>query len=165
MCSSLKLLSFLIISLSFFSSISGNEPPTVYEVLQEYDFPVGMLPVGITNYELDRSTGKFKVYLDKSCEFYVQDYRLRYKSTISGTISNRKLKNLSGISVKILILWLNIGEVSRDGDDLEFSVGVLSAGFYIDNFVESPQCGCGFDCNGGVEKSGDWYLNRFFCSS
>lgn len=163
--SSLHLLTFLLTSLTLIASITGDKTPTVYEVLQEYDFPVGMLPVGITNYELDRNTGKFKVYLDKSCEFYVQDYRLRYKSTISGTISNKKLKNLAGISVKILILWLNIGEVSRDGDDLEFSVGILSAGFYIDNFVESPQCGCGFDCNGGVQKSGEWYLNRFLYSS
>ncbi|KAK1385131.1 Epoxide hydrolase family protein [Heracleum sosnowskyi] len=163
--SPLHLLSFLLTSLTLISSITGDTTPTVYEVLQEYDFPIGMLPVGITNYELDRSTGKFKVYLEKSCEFYVQDYKLRYKSTISGTISNRKLKNLSGISVKILILWLNIGEVSREGDDLEFSVGVLSAGFYIDNFVESPQCGCGFDCNSGGVKSGEGYLNRFLYSS
>ncbi|WOG83808.1 hypothetical protein DCAR_0102986 [Daucus carota subsp. sativus] len=142
---------FLLSLLTLLSSLAAAAAtPTVYEVLQQYNFPVGMLPVGITNYELDRSTGKFKVYLEKTCEFFVQDYRLRYKSTISGTISDRKLKNLSGISVKILFLWLNIGEVSREGDDLEFSVGVLSAGFYIDNFVESPQCGCGFDCNGGA---------------
>lgn len=163
--SSLQLLFILLISLTLFSSTTGDEIPTVYEVLEEYDFPIGMLPVGITKYELDRNTGKFKVYLDKSCEFYVQDYRLRYKSTISGTISYRKLKNLSGISVRILFLWLNIGEVSRDGDDLEFSVGVLSAAFYIDNFVESPQCGCGFNCNSGVDKGGEWFLNRFLYSS
>lgn len=37
-------------------------------------------------------------------------------------------------------------EVSRVDDLLEFSVGIASASFGIDNFYECPQCGCGFDC-------------------
>lgn len=125
--------------------------------------------MGITKYDLDTTTGNFKVYLDDTCEFNVQDYKLKYKSTISGTISKNELKNLSGISVKVLLFWVNIGEVSRDGDELEFSVGILSVDFEIDNFEESPQCGCGFDCNGLVggseKKDGDWYFNRFLYSS
>ncbi|PPS14309.1 hypothetical protein GOBAR_AA06276 [Gossypium barbadense] len=82
-----------------------------------------------------------------SCSFSLEgSYQLKYKSTISGIISNNRLKNLSGISVKILFLWLNIVEVVRDEDELEFSVGIASASFPIDNFYECPQCGCGLDC-------------------
>ncbi|KAJ3691818.1 hypothetical protein LUZ61_000091 [Rhynchospora tenuis] len=121
---------------------------TAYQALQTFDFPVGILPVGALGYELDRSTGAFKAFLNGSCEFNIQSYyQLRYKSTIAGKITKDRLSNLSGVSVKILFLWLNIVEVSRDGDQLYFSVGIASASFGIDNFYESPQCGCGFDCN------------------
>ena len=93
------------------------------------------------------STGRLHAYLNSSCSFSLEgSYQLKYKSTISGIISNNRLKDLSGISVKVLFLWLNIVEVIRDGDELEFSVGIASASFPIDNFYECPQCGCGLDC-------------------
>ncbi|KAK2418735.1 hypothetical protein QL285_040906 [Trifolium repens] len=63
-------------------------------------------------------------------------------------ISKGKLTKLKGISVKVELLWLKIVEVTRHGDDLQFSVGIASAEFSVDNFLEIPQCGCGFDCNG-----------------
>ncbi|TYG56843.1 hypothetical protein ES288_D08G096200v1 [Gossypium darwinii] len=118
-----------------------------YEVLQGYNFPVGLLPQGVLKYDLDESTGRFHAYLEGSCSFSLEgSYQLKYKSTISGIISNNRLKNLSGISVKVLFLWLNIVEVVRDEDELEFSVGIASASFPIDNFYECPQCGCGLEC-------------------
>uniref|UniRef100_A0A0E0JJ71 Uncharacterized protein n=1 Tax=Oryza punctata TaxID=4537 RepID=A0A0E0JJ71_ORYPU len=40
-------------------------------------------------------------------------------------------------------------EVTRCTDHLEFSVGIASTDFTVDNFLESPQCGCGFDCDDG----------------
>lgn len=44
-------------------------------------------------------------------------------------------------------------EVTRNGDDIDFSVGIASASFAIDNFYECPQCGCGLDCvSGQVSK-------------
>ncbi|XP_039047947.1 uncharacterized protein LOC120188620 [Hibiscus syriacus] len=135
-------------------TVTGSEALSPYEILQGYNFPVGLLPRGVLKYDLDESTGRFHAYLNGSCSFGLEgSYQLKYKSTISGIISDNKLKNLSGISVKVLFLWLNIVEVVRDGDEMEFSVGITSASFAIDNFYESPQCGCGFDCvNGEVSK-------------
>ncbi|KAK6124447.1 hypothetical protein DH2020_041810 [Rehmannia glutinosa] len=80
--------------------------------------------------------------------FTIDGYDLKYKSTITGTISTDRIKNLKGIQVKILFFWVNIIEVTKDDDDdeLEFSVGIASANFPVDSFYESPQCGCGFDC-------------------
>lgn len=49
--------------------------------------------------------------------------------------------------MKLLFFWVDIIEVSRHGDSLDFSVGIAGAGFPIDNFEESPQCGCGLNCN------------------
>ncbi|XP_019162085.1 PREDICTED: uncharacterized protein At5g01610-like [Ipomoea nil] len=119
---------------------------TAYEILQEYDFPVGILPIGVESYELNQNTGKFAAYFGGSCSFTIEGYNLKYSKKITGTISQDKLRNLSGVQVKILFFWLNIVEVTHKGDNLEFSVGITSAGFGIDNFYESPQCGCGFSC-------------------
>ncbi|KAL5996176.1 hypothetical protein ACLOJK_026250 [Asimina triloba] len=123
------------------------DTPTAYEVLQSYDFPVGLLPKGVVRYELDNSTGKFAAYLNGSCSFSLEgSYQIKYKSTIKGYISTDKLTKLEGISVKILFFWINIIEVTRSGDELDFSVGIASANFLISNFLECPQCGCGLDC-------------------
>ncbi|KAL6954923.1 hypothetical protein U1Q18_020048 [Sarracenia purpurea var. burkii] len=153
---------FLIILTSFsITSAGGKVKLTAYQVLEEYDLPVGLLPTGVSGYELDNSTGEFKAYLNGTCSFTISSYELKYKSTITGVISTDKLTNLKGISVKVLFLWLNIAEVIRDGDELEFSVGIASADFPVDNFDESPQCGCGFDCVGGERKISNFDFNRF----
>ncbi|KAJ4727706.1 Protein of unknown function, DUF538 [Melia azedarach] len=139
---------FFILIISFTTPFAvSQDTPSAYEVLQEYDFPVGLLPKGVTSYELNNETGKFSAQMNDACSFTIESYELKYKSTITGVISKDKLKNLKGISVKILFLWLNIVEVIRDGEDLEFSVGIASAVFPVDNFEECPECGCGFDCN------------------
>lgn len=140
---------FLSHLLPLIPAVCGGDStaPTAYEVLQSFDFPVGLLPKGVTGYDLDESTGRFNAYLNGSCSFSLDgSYQLSYKSKISGRISKGKLTNLSGISVKVLILWLNIVEVTRDEGDLDFSVGIASADFSVDNFSISPECGCGLDC-------------------
>lgn len=150
----------------------GTTSPTAYEVLQEYNFPVGILPKGVTKYELDRTSGKFKAYLNGSCEFWIKDYYIKYKSTITGVISRNELKKLKGISVRVLVVWLNIVEVSRDDGNLDFSVGIVAANFGVRNFLESPQCGCGFNCTNNEEADvedqrkmrNEGFLNRFVFS-
>ncbi|KAG9157967.1 hypothetical protein Leryth_000143, partial [Lithospermum erythrorhizon] len=107
-----------------------------------------ILPIGATGYDLDTKTGKFNAYFKGSCSFSLEgSYQLKYKSKIGGVIEKDKLRNLSGVSVKILFMWVDIVEVVRKGDNLQFSVGIASAGFGIENFFECPQCGCGLDCN------------------
>uniref|UniRef100_A0A6P3Z1F1 uncharacterized protein At5g01610-like n=1 Tax=Ziziphus jujuba TaxID=326968 RepID=A0A6P3Z1F1_ZIZJJ len=149
-------LTFFLLLSPFVSSLTtiGDNTASAYEILQDFNFPMGILPKGATGYELDRKTGKFRAYLNGSCSFSLEgSYQLKYKSTVNGYISNNRLTGLTGVSVKVLFLWLNIVEVTRGGDDLEFSVGIASASFPIDNFYECPQCGCGLDCvNGPVRK-------------
>lgn len=124
-------------------------PTTVYELLESFDFPSGILPQGVVGYDLDPSTGKFAAYFNGSCGFSLEgSYQLNYKSAIRGFISKGELSGLEGVSVKLFWFWVDIIEVKRSGDDLEFSVGIAAAGFPLDNFEESPQCGCGFNCNG-----------------
>ncbi|KAJ9171798.1 hypothetical protein P3X46_015112 [Hevea brasiliensis] len=144
-------------------SVSGSTNLTAYEVLQEYDFPIGLLPNGVTSYELDTSTGKFSVYLNATCTFTIDSYELKYKTTITGVIKKDKLSSLSGIQVKILFFWLSITTVIRDDDELEFSVGIASADFPVSNFDECPTCGCGFDCDDVKSRKID--VNRLVYSS
>ncbi|KAL1542632.1 hypothetical protein AAHA92_19691 [Salvia divinorum] len=137
-----------VLSLLFLSEAAAGVT-TAYEVIQAYGFPVGILPIGVTHYDLDETTGKFNAYMNGSCSFSLEgSYKLKYSSVISGYIRKNKLTDLSGVKVKVLFIWLSIVEVRRNGDKLEFSVGIASADFAIDNFFTCPQCGCGLDCNG-----------------
>ncbi|KAK9146964.1 hypothetical protein Sjap_006867 [Stephania japonica] len=88
---------------------------TAYDVLKSYDFPVGLLPKGVTGYEIDRANGAFKAHLNGSCSFTISGYELKYRDTITGRISRDRLSDLKGVSVKILFFWVNIIEVTRNG--------------------------------------------------
>ena len=147
------LLALLLIAAAAAAAATATAKLTPYEALEAYNFPAGILPKGALDYDLDEATGKFNAYLEGSCSFSLEgSYQLSYKPRISGVVSQNKLTNLSGVSVKIFFVWLNIVEVRRNGDDLEFSVGIASANFPIDNFFECPQCGCGLDCVGGEKR-------------
>ncbi|KMZ60874.1 hypothetical protein ZOSMA_56G01050 [Zostera marina] len=149
---------FILMLFPFLSSTTtiNTTSLTAYEVMETYNFPIGLLPEGCLGYDLDRSTGKFAAYLDGECQFSLEgSYDLKYDSTISGYISEGKLSSLQGVSVKILFFWINIIEVTREGDNLKFSVGIASASFPIYNFFICPKCGCGVDCvNGGKKGTG-----------
>nr|XP_027117928.1 uncharacterized protein At5g01610-like [Coffea arabica]XP_027117937.1 uncharacterized protein At5g01610-like [Coffea arabica] len=138
---------------SLLVSAASHGASSAYEILQSYDFPVGLLPKGATGYDLDEQTGKFNAYFNNSCSFSLEgSYQLKYNSKVSGYISKDKLSRLTGVSVKVFFLWLNILEVTRNGDDLQFSVGIASADFPVDNFDLIPQCGCGLNCDGETRK-------------
>ncbi|XP_020589591.1 uncharacterized protein LOC110030935 [Phalaenopsis equestris] len=142
-----RLLLLLLIVPSIFST-SISDPLSAYDVLRSYNFPIGLLPKGALGYDLNPTTGKFSAYFNGTCSFSIESYQIRYQSTITGTISTNHLSNLHGISVKVLLFWLNIVEVIRDDEELEFSVGIASADFPIENFYVNPQCGCGLNCDG-----------------
>ncbi|KAG5061899.1 hypothetical protein GLYMA_02G016900v4 [Glycine max] len=158
MMSSIRFLWILVVCLTASCALSQPQKLSAYDVLMEYGFPVGLLPKGAIGYSLNRDSGEFAVYFEGACSFDIESYALKYKSTITGVISKGRLYNLKGVTVKILLLWLNIVEVSRQGNDIYFSVGIASADFGVENFLESPQCGCGFDCK-TLPLNGDVYVS------
>ncbi|KAJ4954421.1 hypothetical protein NE237_011204 [Protea cynaroides] len=119
--------------------MADNDTMTAYEILQQYDLPVGIVPKSIVGYQLDRSMGKFTGYLYGSCSFsLIGSYQLKYQPTLTGSLSKDKLTQL---------------QASVSGcDELQFSVGIASTSFPIENFLESPQCGCGFECDDKLSK-------------
>ncbi|RWR92700.1 hypothetical protein CKAN_02192000 [Cinnamomum micranthum f. kanehirae] len=142
------LLGFCLIS--FFSLVSAENHDsadlTAYEMLEKFNFPIGILPQGVKSYVLNQD-GSFEVYFDGDCKFALEGgYTLNYERKISGKVSVGTLKELEGVTVKVWFLWLGINEVNRGDGKLNFYVGPVSASFTLDNFEESPQCGCGLDC-------------------
>lgn len=122
-------------------AISGPDNRTAYEVLQDYNFPVGLLPEGVQRYDLDIMTGEFSVYFQYTCRFSLNNYHLKYKPTVKGFISNGKIFGLKGVTEKVFLVWMEIDEIVRKGNDLVLSVGALSTVFPVDDFAQSPQCG------------------------
>ncbi|KAH1249247.1 Uncharacterized protein HKD37_05G012517 [Glycine soja] len=144
--SSIRFLWILMVSLKVSCVLSQPQKLSAYDVLMEYGFLVGLLPKGAIGYSLNRDNDKFVVYFQGACSFDIESYTLKYKSTITGVISKGRLYNLKGVIAKILLLWLNITKVSCQGNNIYFSIEITSVDFGVKNFLESPQCGCGFDC-------------------
>ncbi|MCD7467842.1 hypothetical protein HAX54_005488 [Datura stramonium] len=77
------------------AAVDGGTSLSAYDLLESYDFPVGILPKGVTGYDLDKSTGKFSAYLNGSCSFALEgSYQLRYKSKFGGYIAKVKYLHL-----------------------------------------------------------------------
>nr|CAN77270.1 hypothetical protein VITISV_022054 [Vitis vinifera] len=138
-------LSLILIHLTLVNSFT--EIPTAYEVLEDYNFPVGLLPEEVvTGYKLNHRTGEFSAYLNDSCSVYEGGYRLKYEPTIKGYISNGKISSLEGVSVMFFHKWRKIVEILRRDNHIHFSAGVARDRFHIKDFEECPQCVCSMNC-------------------
>lgn len=133
----------LLLLLILHPSLSSDSS-SAYEILERFGFPKGILPEGVISYQLD-DDGGFQVLLPCDCEFRVEGegYLLKYERKIAGKVRSGELKELSGVSVRLLMVWIGIKEVVRSGADLYFYVGPISASFPLSNFEECPKCGCG----------------------
>ncbi|KAF8405654.1 hypothetical protein HHK36_007730 [Tetracentron sinense] len=132
---------------------ANTTEPTVYEMLEKFNLPRGILPQGAKGYVLHEDN-RFEVFLEGDCKFGVEGgYSLNYKSKIAGKVGFGSLKDLQGVSVKVFFVWLSITEVSIEDGELDLYVGLMSASFPLSNFDECPRCGCGLDCINTVSDS------------
>ncbi|RVW60376.1 hypothetical protein CK203_089873 [Vitis vinifera] len=115
-------LSLILIHLTLVNSFT--EIPTAYEVLEDYNFPVGLFQKSV----------------------YEGGYRLKYEPTIKGYISNGKISSLEGVSVMFFHKWRKIVEILRRDNHIHFSAGVARDRFHIKDFEECPQCVCSMNC-------------------
>jgi len=150
-CRSLILIAALL-SICCCSLIQRCEAETAYQVLEEYGFPIGLLPSNVENYTLDSSDGSFEVYLSSSCSYKIDSYKLTYKEKITGEISTDTLKDIDGVSVKVWIFSFSISKVIRKGTQLKFYVGSISKSFPVSNFDECHDCGSSFDRFGNFSQ-------------
>ncbi|KAJ6848212.1 uncharacterized protein M6B38_273185 [Iris pallida] len=140
-----KTLLFLCFIIPF--SFATNSP-SAYEMLEEFNFPRGILPEGVQSYTL-RPDGWFEVLLWGDCDFQVEGgYPLKYRRRVTGRVDSGVLRDLNGVSVKVLFVWVGINQVIRSDSTLYFYVGPFSASFPVTNFEECPTCRCGTACIG-----------------
>jgi len=135
------LLSTLTYACSQVRSASSPDASDVYERLEGYGFPEGILPHIVTGYSLEPN-GKFTLYLESKCQVLVESkYPLVYSNVITGMLSYGKLQGLRGITVKAYYIWWNIyGIALGDDESLFFDIGILSTKFPCNNFDDPPIC-------------------------
>ena len=139
-------MSLMIILLLVFSCASqalpiSSDASDVYERLETYGFPEGLVPHTVTGYTLEPS-GRFTLTLESKCQVLIMDkYPLVYENEITGILSYGRLQGLKGITVKAYYVWWGITGIAL-GDDhsLFFEIGILSAKFPFSNFDDPPIC-------------------------
>lgn len=157
-------MSIIVLTLSVLSTISvfpqqNNAYPDAYEVLQEYEYPVGLLPAEVTGYKLDRCTGRFSVFLRGPCHYTTETnaYPFSFDEIVTGVIRRDGITNVRGVRVKSISIfgWFRISNVRHLGDFFDIAAGSVSSIVPIENLQASPRCGCESRCEnaGPVSKT------------
>lgn len=138
---SIPILCFLLL-LSIVTTASESKPPSsVYDVLRAHGLPMGLLPKGVTKFEIDEG-GQFQVHLDQACNAKFES-ELHYDRNVSGTLSYGRIGALSGISAQELFLWFPVKGIRVDVPSsgiIYFDVGVVFKQFSLSLFETPPEC-------------------------
>jgi hypothetical protein len=118
---------------------SASQPTTAYSMVEQYDFPPGIIPQGAQSYEL-RKDGSFELHFSGECGLQVGGFKLHYSSRLAGNIQKDKISCLEGVKVKIVLPWVRIREISRHGGEIRVHAGAISRSFPVSDFSVSPQC-------------------------
>lgn len=117
------------------------ETTTVYEALKAHGLPMGLLPKGVKEFDID-DDGNFQVHLDQACNAKFES-ELHYDRNVSGTLSYGKIAALSGISAQELFLWFPVKGIRVDIPSsglIYFDVGVVFKQFSLSLFESPPDC-------------------------
>ncbi|GLJ16684.1 hypothetical protein SUGI_0286540 [Cryptomeria japonica] len=118
-----------------------DDKKSVYDVLESFNFPKGILPANAKEYFL-HADGNFQVLLDGLCNIKIEEkgYQIRYEKKVMGNISAGSLKHLKGVRVKVSFVWLDVSAVKLSKGKLKFYVGPFSAAFDASGFDDTPIC-------------------------
>ncbi|XP_076901941.1 uncharacterized protein At5g01610-like [Bidens hawaiensis] len=124
-----------------FSFTEGGDEPSVYQILQSYNLPVGLLPNGAYGYTFDPRSGRYSVNLRTICEVNVGGYEFQYSPPITGVISQNNLGEMGGVKVKVALGWVSIVNINRNQDQLKLTIhGIGDKEFPVNVFYLSPNC-------------------------
>nr|GEV34161.1 uncharacterized protein [Tanacetum cinerariifolium] len=137
------------------TTVHGNTP-TVYDILEQYSLPIGLLPNSVKSYTFSPDDGSFTVELEQPC--YIQfDYLVYYATKITGKLNVGSITELSGIQVKRFLFWFNVDEIKVDlptSDSIYFSVGIINKKLDIDQFESVRSCTDNALCGGFIRGGG-----------
>ncbi|XP_071734819.1 uncharacterized protein At5g01610-like [Rutidosis leptorrhynchoides] len=132
----------LVILITSTNALSVTNQPTVYQILEKYGLPSGLLPDSVKSYTLSSDDGSFVVELEKPC--YIQfDYLVYYDSKITGKLNFGSITDLDGIQVKRFLFWFSVDEIRVDlpaSDYIYFTVGIINKELDIDQFETVHAC-------------------------
>lgn len=133
----------LLISLSWYCTfVKCSNSTTIYDELRAKGLPVGLLPKGITRYEINGSSGEFQVWMEEPCNAKFEN-EVHYDPNIKGTLDYGKIGELSGMTAQELFLWFPVKGIRVDLPSsglIHFDVGVADKQFSLSLFEDPPVC-------------------------
>ncbi|KAK2648579.1 hypothetical protein Ddye_016068 [Dipteronia dyeriana] len=136
-----RLLLLLLLSLVAALTMVESEPESIYEILRFHGLPMGLLPKGISQFNVDE-TGRFEVFLDQACNAKFES-ELHYDRNVSGVLSYGQIGALSGITAQELFLWFPVKGIRVDIPSsglIYFDVGVVFKQFSLSLFETPRDC-------------------------
>lgn len=131
--------SYLLLLALLALATSTSAIPTIYDLVNKFGFPSGILPDSVESYSANELDGSFAVYLKKPC--YVKyDYLVHFDTEITGKISYGQITELKGLKAQSFWFWLNIDEIKVDGNSLQFTLGLVTVKSDIALYVPIPTC-------------------------
>ncbi|XP_010547154.1 PREDICTED: uncharacterized protein LOC104818999 [Tarenaya hassleriana] len=127
-------------AISIPEAISGNE--SIYEILRANGLPMGLLPKGVKEFNVDGQTGEFSVYLYQACNARYES-ELHYDANVTGTLGFGWISGLSGISAQELFLWFPVKGIRVDVPSsgvIYFDVGVVRKQYSMSQFETPRDC-------------------------
>ena len=153
MKTSLFLVSFLILlPLSLQDPTPEVKAPTrAHAELTNHGFPIGLLPLSVKDYYINKTSGDFSLFLHGTCKITLppDNYLATYSNKVTGRITKGQIAELRGIRVRAFFQWWSITGIRSSGDNLVFEVGVVTAKYPSKNFDAS------LDCEG--KRSSSWF--------
>ncbi|XP_078429894.1 uncharacterized protein LOC144701942 [Wolffia australiana] len=142
LCSSLFLIVLVMIA-TIYSVEGGSNGTSVFDLLPTYRLPSGLLPNAVASYTLE-DDGRFVVDLDRpSCYIQFGSNLVFYDRKITGTLKIGSIRDLHGVQVQRLFLWLGVDEIKVDlppSDFIYFQVGWISKRLPVGDFREVQSC-------------------------
>ncbi|KAH0856111.1 hypothetical protein HID58_084372 [Brassica napus] len=142
------LLLLLIATVAISIPVFAEENDSIYDVLRAHALPMGLLPKGVKEFNVDVATGHFSVFLNQSCKAKYES-EIHYEANITGTIGYGSIGGLTGVSAQDLFLWFPVKGIRVDipsSGVIYFDVGVVRKRYPMSLF-ETPR-----DCVAVVEK-------------
>ncbi|KAG6534180.1 hypothetical protein ZIOFF_008065 [Zingiber officinale] len=91
------------------SSASPSNSSTVYDILQEYNLPLDILPDTVKSFSV-ASNGYFVINLYGEC--YVDfEYVVYYAPHVSGFLGYGSVSNLEGVQIRSYLIWYGVSYI------------------------------------------------------
>uniref|UniRef100_A0A7N0U5T1 Uncharacterized protein n=1 Tax=Kalanchoe fedtschenkoi TaxID=63787 RepID=A0A7N0U5T1_KALFE len=97
----------------FAASSAAQSSDSFYSLLRAHGLAIGLVPQNITNFTLYETSGRFEVYLDRSCSAKFES-EVHYETNVTGTLTYGQIGGLSGMSAQELFLWFPVKGIRVD---------------------------------------------------